>query len=174
MTRKKEEVMSQVTAPGQSHEPSLQTVEMVCEHLGELGLPVGPDTARELVRAILELEGTRVEAHVKDALERSLETIRIATQSALGVLASTERLPRPEVPPTPPTPVLDPPYTRKTPSHGVRGAAVRNPVSKRKSGEVSGERQRAQPPPSHTVEPRRPRDEFGPESSRPVFRRPRH
>lgn len=165
--------MSQVTAPGQSLEPSLQTVEMVCERLGELDLPIGPDTARELVRAILALEGTRVEAHIKEALERSLETIRIATQSALGVLASTERLPHAEVPPTPPTPVLDPPYTRKSPSHGVRGPA-RNPVPKRKSGEVSGERHRAQPPTPQTVEPRRPRDEFGPESSRPVFRRPRH
>ncbi len=61
--------MSQVTAPSASHEPGLSTVEMVCERLGELGLPVGPDTARELVRAILELETPRVEAHVRDAIE---------------------------------------------------------------------------------------------------------
>ena len=162
--------MSQVTAPSRSHEPGLGTIEMVCERLGELGLPVGPDTARELVRAILALEAPRVDAHVRDALETSLETIRVATQSAMGVLASTERLPPPEVPAAPPKPVLDPPPNRKTPSHGVRVAAARNPVPKRKPGEQSGERPQ---PPSPPLEPRRTRDEFDPDENRPVFRRPR-
>lgn len=161
--------MSQVTAPIRSHEPALGTVEMVCERLGELGLPVGPDTARELVRAILEMETPRVEAHVRDALETSLDTIRIATQSAMGVLAATERIPARPVPPGPPKPVLDPPHNRKTPSHGVRVAAARNPVPKRKAGEQSGERPLPQAaPPAPRI-----RDEFDTDEHRPVFRRPR-
>ena len=162
--------MSQVTTPGRTHEPALRTIEMVCERLGELGLPVGPDTARELLLAILEMEAPRLEAHVRDALETSLETIRVATQSAMGVLKSTERLPPRPVPPAPPKPVLDPPHNRKTPSHGVRVAAARNPVPKRKAGEQSGERPQPQSAPP---EPRRTRDEFDPDENRPVFRRPR-
>ena len=159
--------MSQVTAPSASHEPGLSTVEMVCERLGELGLPVGPDTARELVRAILELETPRVEAHVRDAIETSLDTIRIATQSALGVLAATERLPPHPVPPGPPKPVLDAPHNRKTPAQGSRVPAARAAVPKRKAGEQSGERPRPAP------EPPRVRDEFDGGEHRPVFRRPR-
>lgn len=159
--------MSQVIAPSASHEPGLPTVEMVCELLGELGLPVGPDTARELVRAILESEAPRVEAHVRDAIETSLETIRVATQSAMGVLAATERLPAPAVPAGPPKPVLDPPLNRKTPAHGSRIPAPRSPAPKRKAGEQSGERARPAP------EQPRVRDEYDSDEDRPVFRRPR-
>lgn len=162
--------MSQVTGPSESHEPSLRTVEMVCERLGEMGLPVGPDTARDLVRAILEIETPRVDAHLRDALETSLDTIRIATQSAMGVLAATERLSGHTAQPAPPTPVLDPPPNRKTPAHGSRNPALppRNPAPKRKSGEHSGERPRPA-----TQEPSRSRDEFDGGEHRPVFRRPR-
>lgn len=160
--------MSQVTAPSPSHEPSLRTVEMICERLGEMGLPIGPDTARELVRAVLDLETPRVEAHVRDALQTSLETIRIATQSALGVLTATERIPTPPVPPAQPKPVLDPRINRKTPAQGSRIPAVRSPAPKRKPGEQSGER--ARPP---APEPPRQRDEFSGDEHRPVFRRPR-
>ena len=162
--------MSQVTPPGRFHEAALATVEMVCERLGELGLPVGPDTARELVHAILDMETPRVDAHIRDALETSLETIRIATQSARGVLAATERIPARAVPPGPPKPVLDSPPNRKTPSHGVRVAAARNPAPRRKPGEQSGERPLPQAAPP---EPRRTRDEFDADEHRPVFRRPR-
>ncbi|MGH7497875.1 MAG: hypothetical protein ACREL3_03375 [Gemmatimonadales bacterium] len=159
--------MSQVTAPSVSHDPGLDTVEMVCERLGEMGLPVGPDTARELVRAVMELEAARVEAHVRDALETSLETIRVATQSAMGVLAATERLPPRNLPSGPPKPVLDPPVNRKTPAQGSRIPAARGPVPKRKAGEQSGERPRPAP------EPPRVRDEYDGGEHRPVFRRPR-
>lgn len=162
--------MDQVSAPGISHEPDLPTIEMVCERLGELGMPIGPDTARDLARAILEMEAPRMEAHVRDAIQTSLDTIRIATQSALGVLSATERLPAPPMPPGPPEPVLDPPPNRKTPSHGVRPAGVRNPIPRRKPGEQSGERQLPPPP---RPEPRRGRDEFDGDEDRPVFRRPR-
>jgi hypothetical protein len=163
--------MGQVTAPGTSHEPALATVEMLCERLGELGLPVGPDTARELVRAILALEAPRVEAHVRDALETSLDTIRIATQSALGVLAATERLPTPAARPNPPKPVLDQPVARRTPAHGSRPPMSRTPLPpKRKSGEHPGDR----PGPGPAAQdPRHGRDDTEGGERRPVFKRPR-
>ncbi len=163
-----DEPMSQVTEPGATHEPGLHTVEMVCERLGELGLPVGPDTARDLVRAIMEQEAPRVDGHLRDALETALETIRIATQSALGVLAATERLAEQAVQPMPPKPVLDRPLNRKTPAQGSRMPAPRSPMPKRKSGEHPAERPR--PP---VQEPPRARDEFDGDEQRPVFRRPR-
>ena len=166
--------MNDISAPVRSHEPDLSTIEMVCERLGELGLPVGPDTARELVRAILQMESPRVEAQVRDALETSLETIRIAAQSAKGILAATERISAP-APGESPKPVLDRPY-RKTPAHGSRVVGPRTPPPpRRKPGEQSGERRvppsaSAPPPP---VTRSRVRDEFDGDEDRPVFRRPR-
>nr|MBA3345615.1 hypothetical protein [Gemmatimonadales bacterium] len=75
-------------APG-GYEPSLDTVEMVLERLGEMGLAVGPDTARELVRAVLAAEAPRVDAHLREALDTALQTIRVASQAAAAVLAAT-------------------------------------------------------------------------------------
>ena len=168
-TRKGDDPMSQTTTRV-THEPSLETIEMVCERLGEQGMPIGPDTARDLARAVLELEAPRLEAHVRDAIETSLDTIRIATQSALGVLMSTERLTVSVTPPGPPKPVLDPQYNRRTPAQGVRPVGVRNPIPKRKAGEHSGEKQL---PPAPAPPPQRGRDEFNDDENRPVFRRPR-
>ena len=164
-----ENPMSQATTRV-THEPSLETIEMLCERLGEQGMPIGPDTARDLARAVLEMEAPRMEAHVRDAIETSLETIRIATQSALGVLTATERLTVRVTPPGPAKPVLDPQYNRRTPAQGVRPVGIRNPGPKRKPGEQSGERQF---PPAQAPQPRRNRHEFDGDEDRPVFRRPR-
>lgn len=167
-TGKGDDPMNQATTRV-THEPSLETIEMVCERLGEQGMPIGPDTARDLARAVLEMEAPRMEAHVRDAIETSLETIRVATQSAQGVLSSTEKLTVRVTPPGPPKPVLDPQFNRRTPAQGVRPpVGIRNPVPKRKAGEQSGERQL---PPAPA--PRRVRDEFNDDEDRPVFRRPR-
>ena len=68
--------------PAAIHEPSLETVELLCERLGELGLPIGPDTAREILRAVLAMEAPRMDARVREALQTSIETIRVAAQSA--------------------------------------------------------------------------------------------
>jgi hypothetical protein len=163
MTTKGDDPMNQATTRV-THEPSLETIEMVCERLGEQGMPIGPDTARDLARAILEMEAPRMEAHVRDAIETSLDTIRVATQSALGVLTATERLTVRVTPPGPPKPVLDPQFHRRTPAQGVRPVGLRNPIPKRKPGETSGER--PLPP-----EVRRDRDDG--DEQRPVFRRPR-
>ncbi len=72
-----------------AHEPSLHTIEMVCDRLGEMGLAVGPDTARDLVRAVLAAEAPRVDARLREVLDTALETIRVAAQAAMGVLATT-------------------------------------------------------------------------------------
>jgi hypothetical protein len=133
------------------HEPSLQTVEMLCERLGELGLPVGVDTAREILRAVLEIESPRMDARVREALQISLETIRVAAQSALGVVNSTTSVPSRSPAPATNKPVLDPAPRRASPAGTPRPAANRRPVAKRNSGDD---------------------DELGGEA-RPVIRRPR-
>jgi hypothetical protein len=133
------------------HEPSLETVELLCERLGELGLPVGVDTAREILRAVLAIESPRMDARVREALQISVETIRVAAQSALGVVNSTTPVPsRSQAPPTN-KPVLDPAPRRATPAGTPRPAPTRRPVPKRNSADD---------------------DELGGEA-RPVIRRPR-
>jgi hypothetical protein len=149
------------------HEPGLAAVELLCERLGELGLPIGPDTAREILRAVLALEAPRMEAHLREALQVSLDTIRVAAQAASGVLESTtpveNRQPAPEVrapvlergqarPPAPKPAPAPPPPRRATPTGTPRPSGGRR-----------------------TPAPRRPPDlddDFDGER-RPVFRRPR-
>ena len=138
--------------PDPIHEPSLETVEMLCERLGELGLPVGVDTAREILRAVLAIESPRMDARVREALQISVETVRVAAQSALGVLNSTTAVPSRSQTPAANKPVLDPAPGRATPAPPPpRPAPNRRPVAKRNSGE---------------------NDELGGEA-RPVIRRPR-
>jgi len=141
--------MNQPIEPMPNPEPSLHTVEMVCDRLAELGLAVGPDTARELVRAVLAAEAPRVDARLREALDTALQTIRVAAQSAMGVLATTtpaESGPHPDPGPRAAAP------PRRTPAPG-RSAMQRRPE----------------------VEPPSPRRQ--PESDdverRPIFRRPR-
>ncbi|HKT61463.1 MAG TPA: hypothetical protein VJQ46_15520, partial [Gemmatimonadales bacterium] len=103
--------MSQPITPAPAetpHEPGLRAVELLCERLGELGLPIGPDTARDILRAVLAIEGTRMEAHVREALQTSIETIRVAAQSASGVLGSVTPVQTRPKPRATPEPVLDP------------------------------------------------------------------
>lgn len=142
--------MSEPTTTGESranlagHEPSLHTVEMVCDRLAELGVAVGPDTARDLVRAVLTAEAPRVDARLREALDTALETIRTATQAAMGVLKTTSPAAAPRPRPAESSP--------------------RRPQARRPSGE------QPQAPPRR--EPPRPRDDFDDGERRPVFRRP--
>ena len=144
--------MSQPTMPAtEVHEPGLRTVELLCERLGELGLPIGPDTAREILRAVLAMEAPRIDAHLREALQTSLDTIRIAAQSASGVLASTAGV-ESRVPAPAHKPVLDPAPRRATPAGTPRPTPRPRPMPKRvqdgDADDLSGEK-------------------------RPVFRRPR-
>ncbi len=148
--------MSQPASPTASgHEPDLRTVELLCERLGEMGLPIGFDAAREILRVVLAMEAPRMEAHVREGLQISLDTIRVAAQSALGALASTAPVQTRSAPPSA-KPVLDPPPPR-------RATPVPTP--------------RPTPTPSRRPAPKRgpegdPGDDLGGER-RPVFRRPR-
>jgi hypothetical protein len=140
-------------APAQSpHEPGLRTVELLCERLGELGLPIGPDTARDILRAVLALEATRMEAHVREALQTSIETIRVAAQSASGVLASITPVPPRQKARTTPEPVLDPVPRRAVPPPAPRGTPPRRTVARRNPDDT---------------------DDDASGEKRPVFRRPR-
>ena len=144
--------MSLTVTPATAHEPSLATVEMLCERLGELGLPIGPDTARDLLHAVLDMEAPRMDAHIREAIQTSLDTIRIAAQSADGVLASTAPVDT-RVAAASLRPVLDPAPRRVTPAATPRPGAGRRPIAKRGPDADLG-------------------DDLGGES-RPVFRRPR-
>ena len=148
--------MSQAEGGPTVHEPGLGAVELLCERLGELGLPIGPDTAREILRAVLAIEAPRMDAHVREALQISLDTIRVAAQSASGVLGSTAPVAAPAANRGAPEPVLDSvparSQARPTPTPTPRGAANRRPA------------------------PRRPADADDDDPNgekRPVFRRPR-
>lgn len=142
-------------APAQApHEPSLRAVELLCERLGEMDLPIGAQAAREILRAVLALEAPRMESHVREALLTSIETIRVAAQSADGVLASTVPVQTRPKPRGNPEPVLDPPPRRAA----------------------------SQPAPQRQTPPRRPSARRGQDADgdddlngekRPVFRRPR-
>lgn len=147
-------------------QPSIQTVELLCERLGELGYPIGADTARELLRAVFANEAPRIDARIRDALNTSLETIRIAAQSAIGVLGAT-------APVTPAPQALSPEEITSQP-----GAARKTPASGvARVGRSSGSRRKLEEPvddsPSRGGQTYRQRDELDGEERRPVFRRPR-
>jgi len=144
--------MSQSITPAPAetpHEPGLGAVELLCERLGELGLPIGPDTARDILRAVLALEGTRMEDHIREALLTSIETIRVAAQSASGVLASVTPVQSRPKARAAPEPVLDPAPRRAPPPSTPRPTPTRRAVT------------------------RRPDDLDDDGEKRPVFRRPR-
>jgi hypothetical protein len=144
--------MSEPTQRTVGHEPSLQTVEMLCDRLAEMGLAVGPDTARTLLREIFDAEAPRMDARLRDALDTSLQTIRIAAQSAMGLLATTgSEAARKREP------------ARPEQLHVSRHAPPRKPPP------PPPEPKHVEPRPSG---PRRPRVELDDDERRPVFRRP--
>jgi hypothetical protein len=156
--------MNDPTEPLPGHEPSLHTVEMVCERLAELGLAVGADTARQLVRAVLAAEAPRVDARLREALDTTLQTIRVAAQAAMGVLATTTPAdPRP----LPPAPASRPPAESASAGPARAPGARRTPAAGRPAVPRRPEPEAAPAP------PRRPHDEGDEIERRPVFRRPR-
>jgi hypothetical protein len=138
--------MTDIAAVLADYEPDLGTVELVCERLGEIGHQIGPDTARALVRSIVQREALRVDARMRDAIETSLQTIKVAAQSAIGVLAATTPVEQP-APPEKARPV-QPQSEASLSNSGRRPAAKRKPPPEPSEGPSDGER-------------------------RPVFRRPR-
>ena len=151
--------MSETTKRLADHEPSLQTVEVLCDRLAELGLAIGPDTARTLIREVLASEAPRVDARLRDALDTALQTIRIAAQSAMGLLATTASEPRSREPAQPGQLHV----SRRPPPQQPAAEAPRKPPA------PAPEPKKAEPRPSG---PRRPRIDLDDEERRPVFRRP--
>jgi hypothetical protein len=154
--------VSETTQRIGAYEPSVRTVEMVCDRLAELGLAVGADTARALVRQVLAAEGPRIDARLRESIDTALQTIKVAAQSAMGLLATSGSEPRAkEQPPAaeqlhvsrrPPAPQAAAPAARK--SAPPPPPAEPKPSEKRQSG------------------PRRPKVDFEDEERRPMFRRP--
>jgi hypothetical protein len=126
--------MTDISAMLADYEPDLATVELVCERLGEIGHQIGPDTARSLVRAIVQREALRVDARMREAIETSLQTIKVAAQSAIGVLAATTPVERPAAAEkaSPPAPAVT--------SSGRRPIAKRKPPPEPPEGPSDGER----------------------------------
>jgi type IV secretory pathway VirB10-like protein len=144
-----------------AHEPSVQTVEMVCDRLAELGLAVGADTARALVREVLAAEGPRIDARLRESLETALQTIKVAAQSAMGLLATGGAQARAKEPPTPEQLHV----SRRPPAPQAAQPPARKPAPPPPPSEPKHSEKR----PSG---PRRPRVDFEEEERRPMFRRP--
>ena len=154
--------MSETTQRIGAYEPSVRTVEMVCDRLAELGLAVGADTARALVREVLAAEGPRIDARLRESLETALQTIKVAAQSAMGLLATSGGEARAKEPPPPPEQLH---VSRRPPAPQAAQPAGRKPAPP--------------PPPSEPKHPekrpsgpRRPKVDFEEEERRPMFRRP--
>jgi outer membrane biosynthesis protein TonB len=150
------EVTQRMTGP----EPSLQTVEMVCDRLAELGLAVGPDTARALLREVLAAEAPRMDARVRDALDTALQTIRIAAQSAMGLLATTASEGRAREP-----------APAEQQLHVSRRPPPQQPAAPARKAPAPPPPEPKKPEPRQSG-PRRPRVELDEEERRPMFRRP--
>lgn len=153
--------MSETTQRIGGFEPSVRTVEMVCDRLAELGLAVGPDTARALVRDVLAAEGPRIDARLRESLDTALQTIKIAAQSAMGLLSTSTGEARPKEPPPPEQLHV----SRRPPQQPAAQPAARRAAPQPPAAEPK----RSEPRPSG---PRRPRVDFEEDERRPVFRRP--
>ncbi len=153
--------MSQTSQRIGAYEPSVRTVEMVCDRLAELGLAIGPDTARALVREVLAAEGPRIDARLRESIDTALQTIKVAAQSAMGLLATSGGEARAKEPPPAPEQLH---VSRRPPAPHAPQPAARKPATA-----PPAEPKRSEPRQSG---PRRPKVDFEDEERRPMFRRP--
>lgn len=153
--------MSETSQRIGGYEPSVRTVEMVCDRLAELGLAIGPDTARALVREVLAAEGPRIDARLRESIDTALQTIKVAAQSAMGLLATSGGEARAKEPPPAPEQLH---VSRRPPAPPLQAPqpAARKPAP-------AAEPKRSEPRQSG---PRRPKVDFEDEERRPMFRRP--
>jgi hypothetical protein len=151
--------MSETSQRIGAYEPSVRTVEMVCDRLAELGLAIGPDTARALVREVLAAEGPRIDARLRESIDTALQTIKVAAQSAMGLLATSGGEARAKEPAPAPEQLH---VSRRPPA-----SQAPQPVARKSVPPV--EPKRSEPRQSG---PRRPKVDFEDEERRPMFRRP--
>jgi hypothetical protein len=153
--------MSDTTRRIGAYEPSVRTVEMVCDRLAELGLAVGADTARALVREVLAAEGPRIDARLRESIDTALQTIKVAVQSAMGLLATSSGEARAKEP-APAAEQLH--VSRRPPAPQAAQPVPRKPAPP------------PAPEPKHPEKrqsgPRRPKLDFEEDERRPMFRRP--
>ena len=154
--------MSETTQRIGAYEPSVRTVEMVCDRLAELGLAVGADTARSLVREVLAAEGPRIDARLRESLETALQTIKVAAQSAMGLLATSGGEARAKEPPPAPEQLH---VSRRPPAPQAAQPAARKPAPPPPASEPKH-------PEKRPSGPRRSKVDFEEEERRPMFRRP--
>ena len=153
--------MSETSQRIGAYEPSVRTVEMVCDRLAELGVAIGPDTARALVREVLAAEGPRIDARLRESIDTALQTIKVTAQSAMGLLATSGGEARAKEPP-PAAEQLH--VSRRPPAPQAPQPAARKPAPA-----PPAEPKRSEPRQSG---PRRPKVDFEDEERRPMFRRP--
>jgi hypothetical protein len=154
--------MSETTQRIGAYEPSVRTVEMVCDRLAELGLAVGADTARALVREVLAAEGPRIDARLRESIDTALQTIKVAAQSAMGLLATSGGAARGKEPPAAPEQMH---VSRRPPAPQPAQPAARKPAPPPPPAEPKHSEKRQSGP-------RRPKVDFEEEERRPMFRRP--
>jgi len=180
--------MNDLSKLAADHEPAVETIELLCDQLADLGLAVAPDTARDLIRTMLAAEAPRLDARWRGALGTSLDTIRIAAQAALGMLNTTagpEPAPHaqaaapaavaaaaaaaPAVTPPARPAARTPPAPTPTPTPLP---SSRRPIARR--GPRSPSREEPLPPPPSPMDRRaNTTDTDDPGEHRPVFKRPR-
>ena len=149
---------------GGGYEPSLQTVEMLCDRLAELGLAVGPEQARALAREVMASEAPRVDARLRDALYTALQTIRVAAQSGMGMLATAASDNKEAAP------LEQLHVSRRPPAQQQPPAAPAAQRSPQRPPEPRHPEPRAEP--KRPSGPRRPKFEIDEDERRPMFRRP--
>jgi hypothetical protein len=68
------------------YKPSREAVEILCERLQRMGVSMSEQAARSLLESVLAVEGPRLDALSRGALQASLEAIRNAAEGALVAL----------------------------------------------------------------------------------------
>ena len=126
------------------YKPSQEAVGILCERLQRMGVSMSEPAARSLLESVLAVEGPRLDALTRGALQASLEGIRNAAEAALSSLTGAPRR-----------------------DYELSFPPVSEPVS------VSGQRRRAgsQRPVASRKEP--PPEDLEEEEPRPVFKRRR-
>lgn len=74
-----------------TYKPSQEAVGILCERLQRMGVSMSEPAARGLLESVLAVEGPRLDALTRGALQASLEGIRNAAEAALSSLTGAPR-----------------------------------------------------------------------------------
>jgi hypothetical protein len=79
--------MSSSSEAQTGYKPSPEAVAILCDRLQRMGVSMSESAARSLLEAVLAIEGPRLDAQARGAVQASLESIRKAAETALRSLA---------------------------------------------------------------------------------------